>query len=189
GVAAGGRTVSRYDESGTEAQAGDAVAVRLVTLALQRAVTSGTARRLVDDGLGQLQTAGKTGTSNDGRDSWFAGWTGDHLAVVWMGNDRNEATGLYGATGAMRVWSDMFARLPSAPLEIGEGGLDWRWIAQGHSVDSECPDARRYAFVPGFAPSYQPCDYGRPDPAWAGTDHAADPAGGSRQQPARRGWR
>src|SRR5690554_1186303 len=80
------RTVRRYDESVTQAQAGDAVAVRLVTLALQRAMTSGTGRRLVEDGLGHLQVAGKTGTSNDGRDSWFAGWTGDHLAVVWVGN-------------------------------------------------------------------------------------------------------
>src|SRR5699024_560785 len=189
GVAAGGRTVSRYDESGTEAQAGDAVAVRLVTLALQRAVTSGTARRLVDDGLGHLNAAGKTGTSNDGRDSWFAGWTGDHLAVVWMGNDRNESTGLSGATGAMRVWADRFARLPSAPLEIGEGGLDWRWIAGGHSVDAGCPGARRYAFVPGFAPARQPCDYGEPEPAEAASAQAGAPAASAPRRPARRGWR
>ena len=183
-----GRTRSRYDGAVEEAQAGDAVAVRLVTLALQRAVTSGTARRLVDDGLGHLKAAGKTGTSNDGRDSWFAGWTGDHLAVVWMGNDQNEATGLYGATGAMRVWADMFARLPSAPLEIGEGGLDWRWIAQGHSVDAGCPDARRYAFVPGFAPRWQECRYGEPEGSEAASAQAGAPAGAGRQ-PARRGWR
>ncbi|MGO1540831.1 MAG: penicillin-binding protein 1B [Luteimonas sp.] len=188
-IDADGRTVSRYDESVTEAQAGDAVAVRLVTLALQRAVTSGTARRLVDDGLGHLNAAGKTGTSNDGRDSWFAGWTGDHLAVVWMGNDRNESTGLYGATGAMRVWSDMFARLPSAPLEIGDGGLDWRWIAGGHSVDAGCPGARRYAFVPGFAPARQPCDYGEPEPAEAASAQAGAPAASAPRRPARRGWR
>ena len=188
-IDADGRTVNRYDVDVTEAQPGDAVAVRLVTLALQRAVTSGTARRLVDDGLGHLQAAGKTGTSNDGRDSWFAGWTGDHLAVVWVGNDRNEATGLYGATGAMRVWSDMFARLPSAPLEIGEGGLDWRWIAQGHSVDSGCPDARRYAFVPGFAPAHAPCDHGLPDEADAAPAYAGAPAGTPARRPARRGWR
>ena len=184
-----GVTVNRYDHGVGEAQAGDAVAVRLVTLALQRAVTSGTARQLVNDGLGHLQAAGKTGTSNDGRDSWFAGWTGDHLAVVWMGNDRNEATGLYGATGAMRVWSDMFSRLPSAPLEVGEGGLDWRWVAQGYSTDSDCPQARRYAFVPGFAPAYQPCYQGPQedaDGAYAGTP-GATPAPAPR--PARRGWR
>ncbi|AOH35183.1 penicillin-binding protein 1B [Luteimonas sp. JM171] len=184
-----GVTVNRYDREVGEAQAGDAVAVRLVTLALQRAVTSGTARQLVNDGLGHLRPAGKTGTSNDGRDSWFAGWTGDHLAVVWMGNDQNEATGLYGATGAMRVWSDMFSRLPSAPLTVGEGGLDWRWVAHGYSTDADCPQARRYAFVPGFAPAYQPCHY--PDAQYAegepANDGAAREAPASR--PARRGWR
>ncbi len=183
-----GRTAKRYDESVTEAQAGDAVAVKLVTLALQRAVTSGTARQLVNDGLGHLQAAGKTGTSNDGRDSWFAGWTGDHLAVAWVGNDQNQATGLYGATGAMRVWSDMFARLPSAPLEVGEGGLDWRWVAHGHSADADCPQARRYAFVPGFAPAYRPCDHGLPDAAGADPGQTGG-ARGNESRPARRGWR
>ena len=106
------------------------IAARLVTTALQHAVTSGTGRQLVNDGLGRFNAAGKTGTSNDGRDSWFAGWTGDHLAVVWVGNDQNETTGLYGATGAMRVWSGMFARLPSAPLKVGDKGLDWQWVVQ-----------------------------------------------------------
>src|SRR5690606_29064878 len=101
---------------------------RLVTLGLQHAVNSGTGRQLVNDGLGRLGAAGKTGTSNDGRDSWFAGWTGDHLAVVWVGNDKNEMTGLYGATGAMRVWSGIFSRLPSASLRVGSQGLDWHWV-------------------------------------------------------------
>ena len=72
---------------------------------------------LLEDGLGPIQAAGKTGTSNDSRDSWFAGYTGDHLAVVWVGNDENEPTGLYGATGAMRVWSALFTKLPTAPLQ------------------------------------------------------------------------
>ena len=45
-----------------------------------------------------------------------------------MGNDQNEQTGLYGATGAMRVWSGLFARLPSAPLKASGKGLDWQWV-------------------------------------------------------------
>src|SRR5690554_2082084 len=179
------RTVRRYDESVTQAQAGDAVAVRLVTLALQRAMTSGTGRRLVEDGLGHLQVAGKTGTSNDGRDSWFAGWTGDHLAVVWVGNDQNEQTGLYGATGAMRVWSRLFSRLPSAPLRVGGQGLDWQWVLQSNATDAECPGARRFAFVSGFAPPYVPCaSFMAPDPA----DEGAMPGAGQGQSPDR-GWR
>ncbi|MCW5581406.1 MAG: penicillin-binding protein 1B [Luteimonas sp.] len=158
-----GRAVKRYDKEPAPATEGDAIAARLVTLALQHAVASGTGRQLVNDGLGRLNAAGKTGTSNDGRDSWFAGWTGDHLAVVWVGNDQNEQTGLYGATGAMRVWSGIFTRLPSAPLRVGDKGLDWQWVLQSNTTDAECPGARRFAFVAGFAPPYQACSYGTPE--------------------------
>ena len=159
-----GRTIKRYDNAPPPAQKGDAVAARLVGTALQYAVNSGTGRPLIRDGLGRLSPAGKTGTSNDSRDSWFAGYTGDHLAVVWVGNDQNQPTGLYGATGGMRVWSDIFARLPSAPLRIPGEGLDWQWVEGRHSTDPGCPGARRFAFVAGYAPSYQQCVYAPPPP-------------------------
>ncbi|MEO5566247.1 MAG: penicillin-binding protein 1B [Luteimonas sp.] len=184
-----GKVVNRYDKAPAPAQEGDAIAARLVTIALQQAVSYGTGRQLVVDGLGRLNAAGKTGTSNDSRDSWFAGWTGDHLAVVWVGNDQNEMTGLYGATGAMRVWSSIFSRLPSAPLQVKGEGLDWQWVQDGHSTDPGCPDARRFAFVAGFAPQYQPCVYANPDPylepdqpssggwrSWFGLDERPEPA-------------
>ena len=156
-VDADGRTLNRYDKAPAPAQEGDAIAARLITIALQHAVTNGTARRLMADGLGRLSPAGKTGTSNDGRDSWFAGWTGDHLAVVWVGNDQNEATGLYGASGAMRVWSSMFSRLPTSKLEVGDDGIEWHWVVGSNVRDAQCPGARRFAFVAGFAPAYSPC--------------------------------
>src|SRR5690606_36430488 len=159
-----GKVVKRYDTTPAPAQEGDAIAARLVTIALQHAVTNGTGRRLVADGLGHLNAAGKTGTSNDSRDSWFAGWTGDHLAVVWVGNDQNEPTGLYGATGAMRVWSSIFARLPSAPLQVSDDGLDWEWVEGSHGTDPDCPGARRFAFVAGFTLPYQPCYRYESDP-------------------------
>ena len=178
-----GQALNRYDKVPAPAQDGDAVAARLVTAALQHAVTSGTGRSLVSQGLGRLEAAGKTGTSNDSRDSWFAGWTGDHLAVVWVGNDQNKATGLYGATGAMRVWSGIFSRLPSAPLKVGDKGIEWRWIAQSNSTDAGCPGARRFAFVAGFAPPHQPCVYADPDPYYQGQDDQG------RQQGESGGWR
>jgi penicillin-binding protein 1B len=152
-----GKALNRYDKAPAPAQEGDAIAARLIGTALQHAVTSGTGRQLIGDGLGRLQPAGKTGTSNDSRDSWFAGYTGDHLAVIWVGNDQNQPTGLYGATGGMRVWSGIFSRLPSKPLEIGSKGLDWQWVVNSNSTDAGCPGARRFAFVAGFAPPYAPC--------------------------------
>ncbi|WP_256645466.1 penicillin-binding protein 1B [Thermomonas paludicola] len=157
-----GRTIKRYDSDAPPAQKGDAVAARLVGSALQYAVSSGTGHALIRDGLGRLAPAGKTGTSNDSRDSWFAGYTGDHLAVVWVGNDQNQPTGLYGATGGMRVWSNIFARLPSAPLRLSADGIDWRWVQDGQSTDADCPDARRFPFVAGHAPAYQECVFAPP---------------------------
>lgn len=183
-----GRAVRRYDKDPAPATKSDAIAAGLVSVALQHAVSSGTGRQLVNDGLGRLNAAGKTGTSNDGRDSWFAGWTGDHLAVVWVGNDQNEQTGLYGATGAMRVWSGLFSRLPSAPLRVGNEGLDWQWVLQSNATDAECPGARRFAFVAGFAPPYASCaSFMAPDP-YAYPDAApTDAPEGA--EPRSRGWR
>ncbi|NYZ61595.1 penicillin-binding protein 1B [Luteimonas deserti] len=184
-----GRVLSRYDDTPPPAHEGDAIAARLVTLALQHAVTSGTGRQLVNDGLGRLNAAGKTGTSNDGRDSWFAGWTGDHLAVVWVGNDQNEQTGLYGATGAMRVWSALFARLPSSALDVGSDGLEWHWVAQSNSTEAECPGAQRFAFARGYAPPYAPCQAYAPAPTYVDENGNAVDASGAPVESPRRGWR
>ena len=195
-----GRLLKRYDDAPAPAQEGDSIAANLVTVALQQAVSEGTGRRLLADGLGRLAAAGKTGTSNDGRDSWFAGYTGDHLAVVWMGNDQNEQTGLYGATGAMRVWSGLFSRLPSAALRVPDHGLDWQWIQpQGtYATDADCPGARRLPFATGSAPAWESCAPAAPVPAaddgqgtqkegfWQrllGRDRAPEPAPAVQPQP------
>ncbi|MGH8055231.1 MAG: penicillin-binding protein 1B [Stenotrophomonas sp.] len=158
-VDAQGKLLKRYDKSPAPAQEGDSIAANLISVALQQVVSSGTAARLNADGLSRLQPAGKTGTSNDGRDSWYAGYTGDHLAVIWMGNDQNEQTGLFGSTGSMRVWSGIFRNLPSKPLHVNNKGLDWQYVeaAGSNATDEGCPGARRFPFVVGFAPQYVPC--------------------------------
>jgi penicillin-binding protein 1B len=159
-----GTALKRYDTTLEPAQPGDAITARLMSIALQHAVAHGTGRRLLGDGLGRLAPAGKTGTSNDSRDSWFAGYTGSHLAVVWVGNDANEPTGLYGATGAMKVWSGLFAKLPSAPLKVSTEGLEWAWVdAEKFAVtDRDCPQARQFVFVEGYLPDeYERCPMAR----------------------------
>lgn len=157
-----GKLLKRYDKNPAPAQEGDSIAAHLIGVAMQQVVSNGTGRQLLSDGLGRLSAAGKTGTSNDGRDSWYAGYTGDHLAVIWMGNDQNQQTGLYGATGAMRVWSGIFTRLPSAPLKVDGKGIDWQWVEPTGSgaTDVGCPGARQFAFVAGYAPPYVPCSGG-----------------------------
>jgi penicillin-binding protein 1B len=179
-----GVLVKRYDAKPAVAQAGDALAARLVTLAMQQVVISGTAHGLQADGLAFLNVAGKTGTSNDGRDSWFGGFTGSHLAMIWVGNDQNAEAGLFGATGALRVWAALFKKLPSAPLKVSDDGMEWAWVSplQFASVDAGCPGARRFAFVKGFAPpGPSPCDAGsNPDDTqgWTRLPAADDPETG-----------
>lgn len=154
-----GKLLKRYDKRPAPAQEGDSIAANLIGVGMQQVVSSGTAHQLMADGLGRLTPAGKTGTTNDGRDSWFAGYTGDHLAVIWIGNDQNQQAGLYGATGAMRVWSGIFTRLPSAALKVNGKGLDWQWVEANGSgtTDVDCPGARQFPFVVGYAPAYVPC--------------------------------
>jgi penicillin-binding protein 1B len=159
---ANGRPLTRY---ATPISAGELVAAsRLVTFALQEAASRGTAHALVGLGLGKLQPAGKTGTTNDQRDSWFAGYTGAHLAVVWVGTDDNRETGLYGATGALRVWASLFEKLPSEPLALALGEdpqLAWVDPSAQQLTDSGCPGARRLPFIKGYEPyGYSGCGWG-----------------------------
>ena len=61
-----------------------------------------------------LTFVGKTGTSSDLRDSWFAGFSGSDLAVAWVGYDNDAPTGLEGATGALPVWSHLMAAISTS---------------------------------------------------------------------------
>jgi len=70
-----------------------------------------------------IVVAGKTGTSSDYRDSWFAGFSGNTLAVVWIGYDDNSPTGLTGSSGSLPVWSRLMRSIGTtswnAPLPEG----------------------------------------------------------------------
>ena len=85
----------------------------MLTLVTTRGTGRGAAARLPQG----IVIAGKTGTSSDTRDSWFAGFTGSYVAVAWVGYDDNRATGLTGAAGALPVWADTLARLKSASFQ------------------------------------------------------------------------
>ena len=128
---------------------------RLVTYALQQVAIEGTAAALAQSPLAWLHAAGKTGTSENQRDSWFAGFTGRQLAVVWVGRDDNKPTPLWGATGALRVWMRLFAKLPTRALPPVPAGLQLAWIdpTSGHLTDPVCPGARQLPFIPGSAPT------------------------------------
>ena len=76
-----------------------------------------------------LVTAGKSGTSSQDRDSWFAGFSGGDLAVVWVGYDHYQPTGLTGSEGALPVWAHLMASLGTPPLEMPPPeGVTETWI-------------------------------------------------------------
>lgn len=148
-----GEVLSRYEldlDRGVDPEA-----VYLVNHALQRVVSQGTASRLdrwVDE---DLRVAGKTGTTNDRRDSWFAGFTGDRLGVVWVGRDDNARSGLTGSTGAMTVWGRMFGDLQLRPRSAEPPqGIEPVWIDQGSGKRSAkgCEGAVQLPYRSGTAP-------------------------------------
>lgn len=88
-----------------------------VKRALLGATTEGTARYL-SERYPQVRLAGKTGTTNDLRDSWFAGFDDRLLTVVWLGHDDNRPTALSGSAGALRVWADIHDPLEKKSVKL-----------------------------------------------------------------------
>ena len=133
----------------------------LLTVALQGVVREGTATGLAQWLHPRMKVAGKTGTTDDLRDSWFAGYSGDRLGVVWVGRDDNQAMGLTGASGAMQVWGELFSRMPSRSLEPQPPeAVDWLWVdaATGLLSEEGCPGAVPLPFIRGSAPTEMaPC--------------------------------
>ncbi|MGE5154299.1 MAG: penicillin-binding protein 1B [Bdellovibrio bacteriovorus] len=109
-----GRPLNRYPLA-VEA-AVDPRAAYLTTWAMQQVIRQGTAKWLGEQLPKGLTMAGKTGTTDDMRDSWFAGFSGDKVAVVWVGRDDYKPMGLAGGTGALRVWGEFMLALPNEPL-------------------------------------------------------------------------
>lgn len=78
--------------------------------AMHTVTTQGTARRLSDQ-YGFKNLYGKTGTTNNGKNSWFVGFDQQYLAVFWVGKDDNTATHLSGASGAMLLWANWYEKI------------------------------------------------------------------------------
>ncbi len=135
----------------------DPRSVYLTNRALQNVTREGTAaaagRAL------NVTVAGKTGTTDDFRDAWFAGYSGDRLAVVWVGRDDNEPAGLTGASGALPVWIALMqdvareAFRPVKPQGVDEVWIDMQSLKR---ATGQCPTARQLPFIAGSAPQNEP---------------------------------
>ena len=142
-------------------QVADPDAVHQLNRGLVEVMQRGTGRSSKNFLPDDLVVAGKTGTSDEFRDSWFAGFSGDHQAVVWIGRDDNAPTGFTGATGALSVWAPMMAELPSTsgyePLH--SENLEPTWIDYdtglrsrrgcGEAVEILVPEDTRLGRQPG----------------------------------------
>jgi len=127
----------------------------LLNTALQHTVSEGTAQLLSRYIPASHTIAGKTGTTDNLRDSWFAGFTGDRLAVVWIGRDDNKPAGVTGATGALVVWGEIMRSLQPQPLKLSEpAGIEWAWINKQSlaSTSLNSQGSISLPFIAGTAP-------------------------------------
>ncbi len=153
-----GKPLSRYPLS-IESRV-DSRAVFLLRHALVEVTRRGTARALQWLLPQQVDVAGKTGTTDKLRDSWFAGFDEKHVGVVWVGRDDNEPTGLTGSSGAMRVWARLMESIGIESLQANKPvGVEMLAIdPQTGLLGEGCPQAREYPFISGSGPSSRaPC--------------------------------
>src|SRR5438067_5188054 len=154
-----GRPLQRYPLAVEQAFAPEPI--YLLTAAMQGVVREGTAQSLKNFLPAEIAAAGKTGTTDEQRDAWFAGFTGDRLGVVWIGYDDNRAARLTGAGAAVPVWGEMMAALAPEPLALAKPErIELVWIdpQTGLRGSMSCEGARELPFVQGSAPEERaPC--------------------------------
>lgn len=153
-----GNLLSRYPKKSQ--QVIDSEAAYLIRHLLSQVAKRGTAKSLVWQFPDQT-LAGKTGTTNDLRDSWFAGFDNSKLAVVWVGRDDNQPTGLTGASGALKVWADLFKTIGTESIQLrAPEGIEFGYHNDGFL--SRFGSCKSKSLVPFYQshipPEFEVCD-------------------------------
>ncbi len=135
--------------------------VYLTTWSLTKVLQLGTARSAYSVIPPSTLLAGKTGTTDDLRDTWFAGYSADHVAVIWVGRDDYKPTGLTGSTGALPIWSKLMRDLnargldATPPADVEEVLID---PASGLAANETCEGALPLPYIAGYVPTDRaPC--------------------------------
>jgi penicillin-binding protein 1B len=128
----------------------------LITDFLEGVFERGTARSARRSGF-RWTAAGKTGTTDEGRDAWFAGYTPDLLVVVWVGYDDNHPVGLTGAQAALPIWVDFMKQvLEGRPSQVFHPppGLVQAMVdpVTGEVAHAGCPTRVTEVFIAGTEP-------------------------------------
>jgi len=139
-------------------------AAYLMDFALTKVTQKGTARSLTWR-MKNINLAGKTGTSNEARDSWFIGYDAKHLVTTWVGKDNNKPTKLTGSSGALVLFSDFMKNQGSvSKLSFSDKGLSGKRLGErslmpegvqmtlfekktGHAVTNKCANTIKYPAI------------------------------------------
>jgi penicillin-binding protein 1B len=158
-VAADGARLQSYPF--TVKQVVDPSATYIVNTILQEVMHEGTGSSAYASFPKEYGLVGKTGTTNDSKDSWFAGYTGDYLSVVWIGRDDNKPAGLTGASGALQVWTSLMREISNQPVSlIPPDNIEMVWVdpVDGLLANEDCEGAKQYPYIAGSAPvESSPC--------------------------------
>ena len=135
-----GQTASRYSTDPIRRL--PSAGVYQLQQVLAQVMTSGTGQ-FIGERLGR-PSAGKSGTSNDQRDSWFAGFDSHNVTAVWVGVDDNRPTRLTGSSGAGLVWLDTMRRLNGSALSFRRPqDIELRWVDEFGRLSREgCANAQ-----------------------------------------------
>ena len=127
----------------------------LTNASLIEVMRNGTGRSFYWQFPKSMIVAGKTGTTNELRDSWFAGFSNDKLGVVWVGNDANKSIKLTGSKGALRIWTDIMKAAGIESLRLtAPSDIEFAWveIATGRLSAQDCEGSMQFPFIKGSEP-------------------------------------
>ncbi len=128
----------------------------ILNFALEGVAENGTAQALKTLVPG-VKLAGKTGTTDDYRDSWFAGYGNNYVAVVWLGNDDNKPIKLSGSAGALRVWAAVMKAIDVQSLDASRVPKSVVWVetdlSNGQLAVAGCSvETAQRPFISGYEP-------------------------------------
>ena len=133
--------------------------LHLLKFAMKQTFISGTARGYPRKKIESWQAGGKTGTSDDQRDSWFVGFAGDLLVLVWLGFDDNRPTPLTGRSGALEVWKNFIDDIqPTAVQGNNFPRIKYVWVDKKDGLLSgeKCRNSLLVPFINGTEPNTIP---------------------------------
>ncbi len=133
----------------------------LINWALTQVIRIGTSRHALSAVPAGAELAGKTGTTDDLRDSWFAGFGADLVSVIWMGRDDYKSMGFTGSSGSLRLWTQLMKDLKVRGLDMippSDVEMQLTDTFTGLKADEGCADAILIPYLRGRAPqNYAPC--------------------------------